>query len=270
MKGRTVLVLRRHSGGGFRQLPGRRGCLSADDNDGCRLTPILAGETPLWRLVIGHDGASAYLLSRGGATGLVSLHRDRTTGALRPVARDGCLSASVNAVGCIPVDGLSGEGQDIALSPNPRDVYVATDESVAHFRRGRNGGLHRVSAVDCFTRLRPGRCHHEATIPSPAGDAELYLTADGRNVYARFSGYGDLSTDGSSFGTLLEFSRDRVTGALAALRAPNGCVSPFPVGGCTGWAVLSWVIESLELVSPTNDSLACACERSRPASGVPI
>jgi hypothetical protein len=251
LDGRAVAILRVRPAGGFRQLLGRQGCLNGDGTDGCEATRVFTKAMQDAWLWLAADGSAVYLASGYTTPRLVSFVRDRSSGALRPAARSACVS-SAERVGCARVMGLSAYSSvlDVAQSENRRDVYVATDNSIVHLRRDRDGGIHRSnSRFACYTRN--GRDCPSVPIPGEAGDAELLINDDGRNLYARFSGRVALSGTGMVYpGAVLEFSRDPVTGALMPLAAPNACLSEIgPSPPCTASSVVHAEIDDLAFTS---------------------
>lgn len=251
--GRAIVVLRKRADGGFAQLPGTRGCLSADGRDGCQAVSLLPAHAPTdkeWKLAFSPSGTAAFLLSEFEVpTELLSLVRDPATGALRPAAHDACVTDGAEA-GCAQVHGFEGGGEDVAAGTDGRDIYVAAGSAIAHLRRDPDGGLHQRDPADCFSAARRTACVHSDAIPEDGGDAQISIPPDDRNVYVSYSGDEDTVS-----GTILEYARDRATGALAALPAPNACVSQRAARGCTGWGALNDVIDAFAFVSPTGGYL---------------
>jgi hypothetical protein len=251
--GGSLISLRRERRGGFRQLSGGQGCLSADELPDCLRTPFLTTGTYV-RLVLSSDGGAGYLLDDtfDHPLRVISLLRDPATGALRVAERQPCVS-SADAAGCTPVAGLATNATlfDAVESTDTHDLYVSTSESIVHLRRDADGGLQHASGqADCFARAGGG-CRPVPAIPSNTDDAQLVLSADGRNLYASFSGHEATGGNGNiELGAILEFSRAADSGALVPLGRPDACVSSFVVAkGCTAWSVLHVVIDDLALAS---------------------
>jgi hypothetical protein len=279
LDGHAVAVLRQQPAGGFRQLLGRRGCLNRDGTDGCEAMRVLTDmeSASLW---LARDGSAVYLASDSAAPiRVVSLVRDRSSGALHAPARAACV-ASAQTAGCVRVAGLSAyDGVlDVVQSVEGQDVYVATYSSIVHLRRDQEGGIHRIDSKSaCFAATGPA-CSH-GPIPDGTNDAELLISDDARNLYARFSGHVALSGNGNVFaGAVLEFTRDPVTGALVPLAAPNACLSEIgPSPSCTAWSVVHAEIDDLAFASDVigyefsenlQEDLAAIVETQRdPATG---
>ena len=86
--GRSVVTLRRRPDGGFRQLAGRRGCLAVDARSGCRRASVLSAFARPW-VPLPVDGRRLLVLDAGApGVRILSLIRERRTGALRAPTRD--------------------------------------------------------------------------------------------------------------------------------------------------------------------------------------
>jgi DNA-binding beta-propeller fold protein YncE len=117
----------------------------------------------------------------------------------------------------------------IALSPDGRNVYVASSESdaIAIFRRDPKRGTLKQSngLAGCVAAKGEGGCAPAVGLDAPNSVA---VSPDGRNVYAT-------SRDSS---TVTAFARIPRSGALIQL--PGGCVSGPALPGCTvGRALLA-------------------------------
>jgi hypothetical protein len=108
--------------------------------------------------------------------------------------------------------GLKG-GNDVAASPDGKNVYVAADHTLVVFNRSPVDGS--LTPADCFQA--PGSamgCDKDA--PGLTIGGHVDVSADGRNVYATGN-------------NITLFTRDPDSGALT----PNGCVGQTDSGGCT-------------------------------------
>lgn len=127
----------------------------------------------------------------------------------------------------------------IALSPDGKNVYVASSESdaIAIFARNANTGAltQPRGSGGCIATKGASGC---ATAIGLDGPNSVAVSADGRNVYATSRGANSVTV----------FHRNRATGALTQLRPSAGCVSGLPLPGCTGGRAL--VGPDVVVVSP--------------------
>ena len=132
----------------------------------------------------------------------------------------------------------------IALSPDDRNVYVASSSSdaVAIFKRDAgNGTLAQAKGnAGCVGAKGANGCAAAVGLDGPNSVA---LSPDGRNVYVT-------SRDAN---TITTFSRNRSTGALTQLPGAAGCVSGLPLPDCaTGRALVG---PDVVIVSPEGNSV---------------
>ncbi|MGA8746855.1 MAG: beta-propeller fold lactonase family protein [Solirubrobacterales bacterium] len=143
----------------------------------------------------------------------------------------GCLVASSRPLaGCGRARALEGPGpfmgsRAIALSPDGRNVYVASSKSdaIAIFARNQRTGVltQPTGAKGCIAATGAGGCGPAVGLNGPNSVA---VSADGRSVYAT-------SRESSSISSFL---RNPKTGALRQLPPPGaGCISTLPTPGCT-------------------------------------
>jgi sugar lactone lactonase YvrE len=198
------------------QLPGPEGCIAQGAVAGCAVGRAIA--EPPGALAVSPDGKSAYLVAadpgRIEADALDIFDRDPTTGALTQKAgAEGCRSAT-GRQGCTS-DQLVGDSNDVAVSPDGLDVYVATGAGVVGFARDTTSGA--------LTPLPgPGQCLGGGAVRAPckAGTGleqafSLAFSPDGRNLYVG-------STADPTVATL---QRDPATGVLSQAGGLAGCVT---------------------------------------------
>ncbi len=157
----------------------------------------------------------------------------------------GCLvDRSAPSGNCGTARALQGPGpfmgsRAIALSPNGKNVYVASSKSnaIAIFRRNpRTGGLGQLGGVQgCIAAKGADGC---ATAVGLSGPNSVAVSPDGRNVYATSRGSNAIAV----------FRRDRSSGVLTQLPAGAGCISGLPVPACTRGRAL--VAPDVVIVSP--------------------
>jgi DNA-binding beta-propeller fold protein YncE len=217
----SVAAFARRPGGILRQLGGRSGCIDYHVIVGePRANARCARGKLLWptSAALSPDGRNLYLASwafdphgdrSDNYSDLAVFARDRTTGALRQLpGRSGCLGPSTRG-GCTAGRALYGP-ESVVVSPDGRNVYVASSGGLAVFaRNGRTGALRQLPGTAGAIR--------------PLAPVALAVSPDGRNVYA--------VTSSNNREALVVFRRNRTSGALT--RA--GCVAnpALKVSGCT-------------------------------------
>ena len=200
------------------------GCVSEDGTGGscgdgrALVTPEFVTVSP--------DGKHVYAVT-DTANSVVVFARDRMTGALTQLSGvAGCVSEDGTGGACAIGRGLSG-GESAALSPDGKNLYVASRVSgaVAVFSRNvTTGELTQLSGI-------AGCVSHDGTGGTCAvgrgglfGAMTVAVSPDGRHVYM-----------GSFDNNMVAlFSRNPATGALTQLSGTAGCVSEDGTGGtCT-------------------------------------
>jgi DNA-binding beta-propeller fold protein YncE len=147
----------------------------------------------------------------------------------------GCLvDRSAKRGSCGSARALAGAGafmgsRAIAISPDGRDVYVASSDSdaIAIFARNRRSGTltQPQGAGGCISAGGSGGCASAVGLDEPNS---LAISPDGRNVYATSRAAGSVTT----------FLRNPKTGALIQLPAGAGCASGLPILGCAAGRAL--------------------------------
>jgi len=208
---------RDRSSGELTQLAAELGCVSLRGKGGCTPGRGLDGVTSV---VLSPDGRNAYAAGSDGVA-LAVLRRDRTSGALRPLAgRAGCVG-SRGAGSCRSARALAGPIAS-TVSPDGRHVYVAASGSgaIAAFARNRSTGALRQlrGARGCVALAGRSGCARARALAVPMA---VTVSPDGRRVYAAAFDSGAVAV----------FARNRSTGALRQLPGTDGCLGP-AVEGC--------------------------------------
>jgi len=149
--------------------------------------------------------------------------------------KGGCIvDRSTPKQGCATARALKGPGpfmgsRAIVLSPNSRNVYVASSgsDAIASFVRNRKSGnlTQRKRTKGCISAKGDNGCAKAIGLDGPNS---LAVSANGRNVYAT-------SRNSSS---ITVFRRNRSTGALKQLGPGSGCIADLPLPGCTSGRAL--------------------------------
>jgi DNA-binding beta-propeller fold protein YncE len=162
----------------------------------------------------------------------------------------GCLvDRSARGGDCAVARALAGPGpfmgsRAIAVSPNGRDVYVASSKSdaIAVFRRDRRDGTltQPVGEAGCIAVKGANGC---ATAIALDGPNSLAVSPDGRNVYATSRASNSIAV----------FQRNQKTGALTQLPASAGCIAGVPIPVCAVGRAL--VGPDVVVVSPKGENV---------------
>ncbi|MDQ6805034.1 MAG: lactonase family protein [Actinomycetota bacterium] len=202
--------------GSISQLRGGAGCVSERGKEGCAVGRGLAGAGDI---AISPDGRNAYAAANNSGA-VVAFTRASGTGRLVQLAGStGCTSEG-GVDGCAIGTGLSG-AFSVALSPDDRNVYVATYNGIAVFLRDpRSGALIQLpGATGCVSSTGGEGCAAGRALDSVAGVA---VSPDGANVYVASAGSGAVAA----------FKRDPSTGAVTQLGGAAGCTSEGGAVGC--------------------------------------
>ncbi len=184
-----------------------QGCLSSDPTPGCTTVsglgiPSAAAVSP--------DGTSVYVTT-GSAGGVFSFARagDGT------LTTQGCTTNAALA-GCTTLAGQLDATQDVAVSPDGKNVYVTAtlaSDTVVTFARGASGAL---TAQGCLSNAALAGC---TTLPGQLdGAGAVAVAGDGASVYAT----------ANQSNTVVTLTRD-ASGTLT----PADCVSTADRSGCT-------------------------------------
>ncbi len=179
---------------------------------------------PAGRALAGAGGvavAGSYVYIASVDSGAVAIfHRNGSTGTLHQLpGRAGCVSETAKE-GCAKGRGLVG-AFSLAISPNGRNLYVASLNGVAEFvRHPKTGQLTQLSGANgCIAEFIGDGCGPGRALQDVASVA---VSPDGRNVYA------------ASFGSnaVVALSRDPSTGALSQAPGLSGCTNEDGGEGC--------------------------------------
>lgn len=172
-------------------------------------------------LALSPDGRTLYAASPASDSVAVFV-RDRETGALTQLAEpDGCVGRPppFHAQGCTIAEAM-GSAFDVTVSPDGRNVYVATFFGIAAFARDRaTGALQQLRGADgCL--VQPVSAPPGCTVVGPevANAASVEVSSDGRSVYLTSGG-------GPRQGAVVVFSRDLASGTLTRVPGPDGCLA---------------------------------------------
>ena len=190
------------------QPPGVEGCIVQGGEDGCATGRAM--ESAIGTPAISPDGRNVYLVSYDSRAGVREagtidvLDRDPATGALtQPPGAAGCISGG-GREGCAREADL-GEVQEIAISPDGRNLYALTDRAVVAFDRDPGtGALTRIPGhAGCVAE--PPFAERCAPDPDLVVPADLVVSPDGAEVYI------------TNFNapTVVTLRRDPITGALS-------------------------------------------------------
>jgi DNA-binding beta-propeller fold protein YncE len=179
--GGIVKGFRRRSDGTLVQLPGVAGCLAQryppGAEEGCGSAVGIGFPTAL---ALGRGGRTVYVAG-GHGSAIAIFRRDPVSGALvQAHGEEGCVSWRGRGE-CAPARGIAGP-QDVAVTPDGRNLYVASQGSSAVAIFSTVGGLRQLPGrrgcikVEGGERCRPGRGLSFAD--------EVAVSRDGLNVYA--------------------------------------------------------------------------------------
>jgi 6-phosphogluconolactonase (cycloisomerase 2 family) len=218
-----AIFARDRTTGALKQLAGTSGCISVSGTNGaCAVGKALAGARSA---AVSPDGTSVYVASYF-SDAVAAFSRNPTTGALIQLAGTaGCISETGTSGAC--TDGIALDGaRTVVVSPDNRNVYVASEASgaVAIFTRDTTTGAltQPAGTRGCVSQSgTSGACTKGRALGGAGGVA---VSPQGDHVYV-----AAMASD-----AVAAFSRDQSTGALAQLAGRSGCVSETGSGGsCT-------------------------------------
>jgi len=200
--------------GSLAQLPRPDSCTQlGGDGINCRDGVGLDGASDV---TISPDGKSVYVAALF-SNAVAVFARDAGSGALTQLAPpNGCVAQAGDGVTCQEGIGLVGVSA-VAVSPDNAHVYVAAYASgLAVFARDPvTGALQQLPAPDGCLSVSGGGASDCADIYGPGTPTRVLVSPDGEFVYTA-------AVNGS---TIAAFARDKATGKLTQLPAPEGCLS---------------------------------------------
>jgi DNA-binding beta-propeller fold protein YncE len=222
VEGDAVAVFRRDTTAGeITQLAGPAGCIG-ETGAPCRDGKVL--DNP-FSTAVSADGKNVYVASYY-SDAVAVLRRDTTTGALlQTPGTGGCVSETGSGGVCVDGKALNGPNS-VAMSPDGKNVYVASfiSDAAAAFRRNTTtGGLTQLvgpaGKAGCVSQTgSSGVCSDGKSLLGPES---VTLSADGKSVYvASYFSYA-----------VAAFQRNPTSGVLSQLAGTAGCVSEAGSGG---------------------------------------
>ena len=177
--------------------------------------------------MVSPDGKNAYVAS---SYAVAVFDRNVSTGELTQKSGLNACTASTNdpAVdSCALGDGLGRGGRFVAVSPDGKNVYLASGDGIAIFTRNLATGVltQTGDASGCVTEegkgahpiYRAGECQDGRAL---AGARSIAIPPDGKTLYVASRGYAPSGTgDGIAI-----FDRNTATGALSQKTGTAGCV----------------------------------------------
>lgn len=226
-------------------VPSDGACVSNDGSEGGGFAATTCGDGRGLQVPeaigIDPDGENVYVNSRERAVAVFD--RDPTTGLLTQKAGvAGCWVGPTSAqADCQVGKGIDGAGGrfGLDLSPDGKNVYVATGDSLAIFNRNTETGV-LTQPTDEFAACVSQ--FGDPCFPSAAGmegPQDAAVSSDGLQVYVA-------TANGGNSGVAV-FDRDPATGQLTQKLGPDGCHTGSGSGGCT---VARAMPTSTVLVSP--------------------
>lgn len=232
---RSLVTLNRDPAtGSLREKAGKAGCASASGASGCQPARAL-GSAP-FNVLVSPDGKNVYVTSfepKGYATGASIESKAEEKGEVAIFARDqgsGALAQLPGASGCViskPSAGACGEDAaaghpfGAALSPDGRNLYLASMLPGALSILDRDpatGSLsQKAGAEGCISGSPQDGCallNEFRSIGAANGVDSVAVSPDGQNVYV-----GNATTR-----AIVVFDRDAATGVLQRRPGPTGCI----------------------------------------------
>jgi DNA-binding beta-propeller fold protein YncE len=210
--------------GELTQLAAPNDCISSTASSGCGTTSAIGLESAVG-VAVSTDGENVYVAAGAQSGGDVAVfEREAGTGALTQLSgEEACLGGTAHAVsGCAKDEDIDG-AEDLAVSPDGKNVYMTSysANAVIELQRGAHGAVTPLGSPSACVTTKPiehPACTTATGIANPLGVA---ISPDGENVYV--SGSGEESE--------AAFARNGETGALTQLASPYECVTS-RLSGC--------------------------------------
>jgi DNA-binding beta-propeller fold protein YncE len=210
--------------GDLTQPAGTAGCVSEFEREPCADGHGLPGPTSV---AVSPDKKSVYvasfdgLPSDGDDSAVARFSRNPRTGAItQPTGAAGCVSESGKGP-CADGHALGG-ASSVAVSPDGKNVYVASINSTAVARLNRNTTTGAISqpagAAGCVSETGAGPCADGHALDAPWS---VTVSPDGQSVYVT-----------SLFGAVARLNRNTTTGAISQPAGAAGCIHETGAGGC--------------------------------------
>ena len=215
----VAAFLRNKITGVLTQLQGLDGCVSEGGTGGqCAEGHALREARAL---AISPDGKHVYVASEA-SNAVAAFARNKTKGYLTQLeGQGGCVSETGTGGTCADGKALA-RPVGIAVSPDNKHVYVASEGSNAVAVFGRNklsGVLTQLSGTDgCVSADGTGGCSVAAGLEGVRG---LDISPDGKQVYVV----------SQTANAVVVLGRNKTSGALSQLVGTAGCVSADATGG---------------------------------------
>ena len=178
--GAVLRFNRNTSTGAITQAAGSAGCVSATGMGPCAEGHGISGAEAV---TVSPDGKNVYVVSGFGiaSNAVARLNRNTATGAItQPAGKASCVSDRHDEPGCARGHALQ-RPKGLAISPDGRNIYVASAESAAVARLNRNTA---TGAITQPAGSAGCACDGHALL-SPFSVA---VSADGKNVYVAAPG----------------------------------------------------------------------------------
>jgi len=235
-----VAIFSRSQTGALSQAAAPRGCVTSDESDdGC--TGVVAMDDPS-ALAVSPDGRNLYVASGAGYS-VVVLARDNAGGLSQLAGNDGCvappsddedevpqsLPCTLADVFSSPPAGTLTAVSPIAVSPDGRNVYVASNGALAAFRRSPTSGA--LSSAGCLASSQVVDSGLNCQVGRSLGaTTSISLTPDGRTVLVSSSPI--VSEEGDVDSGMALMRRDPTSGALQQPPGASGCATASGSDGC--------------------------------------
>jgi DNA-binding beta-propeller fold protein YncE len=237
--------------GQLTQLSGTAGCVSNNGSGGaCADGKALFNA---YSVAVSPDGKNVYAVSNSG---IAVFARNTTTGRLGQLpGTAGCLSETGSDGACGVARPLSAQ-RSVAVSPDGKNVYVASlgRSAVLVFQRNQTSGALTQLPGDSGCVSQSGfNCADGRAL---GGADEVVVSPDGKSVYVLSKPTGATAPRDA----VAVFQRNTTTGALTQLAGAAGCVRQGGGGGCRVGRALDGPLAAA--VSPDGKSVYVASDVS--------